>query len=66
MALTDRMLLCGFCIHNSWWKISEDEFENLEPGTRYCTVYLEGIPASVEDYSECPKFTKRKDVDVDF
>ena len=48
-----------------WWEISEEEFKNLEIGTRYCTVYPKGIPASVEDSSECPKFIKREDVDVD-
>ena len=44
---------------------AREEFKKLEEGTRYCTVYPKGIPASVEDYSECPKFEKRKDVNVD-
>lgn len=60
-----KLLLCGFCLHDCWWEISEEEFKNLEIGTRYCTVYPKGIPASVEDHFECPKFKKRKDVDVD-
>ena len=63
--MTIKMLLCGFCIHDCWWEISEEEFEKLEPGTRYCTVYPKGIPASVEDYSACPKFKKREDVNIE-
>ena len=65
MPLTDRMLLCGFCIHDSWWEISEEEFKRLESGSRYCTVYPDGVPSSVEAYSECPKLKKKDDVDID-
>ena len=65
MALTDSFLLCGFCIYESWWEISEEEFKNLALGTRYCTVYPEGIPNTVEDSSECPKFEKKDDVNIE-